>query len=115
MLTTTRNHSNFITEFKITAICVTDNYTFIGNNNGQLHLLDACTAQITRQMNGHTNRIPILCIVYCVELNTVITGSEDSTARVWNVATGKCLHVLKGHSGGVGCAAVHGTMQVAST
>ena len=30
----------------------------------------------------------------------LVTGSDDGTARVWNVATGECERVLTGHTGG---------------
>jgi WD40 repeat protein len=57
----------------------------------------------------------IICVVYCLELSWVITGSADKTARVWNVAMGACVHVLKGHTGSVLCAAVHCTTYVNCT
>ena len=31
----------------------------------------------------------------------VVTGSEDFTARVWDVVSGNCAHVLDGHTGWV--------------
>ena len=31
----------------------------------------------------------------------VVTASADKTARLWDVATGKELHVLRGHEDGV--------------
>jgi len=29
--------------------------------------------------------------------NTLMTGSSDSTCRLWNVETGECNQVLEGH------------------
>ncbi len=29
----------------------------------------------------------------------IVSGSRDSTVRIWNGASGKCERVLKGHSG----------------
>jgi WD40 repeat protein len=78
-----------------------------------LQLIDPDTAHTRRLMNGHTDRIT--CIVYCPELSRVITGSRDDTARVWDVATGECVHELRGHTRSVKCAAVHGTTYVHST
>ena len=92
---------------------MTDEHALIGGRGGQLQLIDAATVHTIRQMNGHKNEIN--CIVYCAELSRVITGSDNKTACVWNVATGKCVHKLKGHSRHVTCAAVHGTMYVNST
>jgi WD40 repeat protein len=31
----------------------------------------------------------------------VVTGSDDGTARIWRVATGRVFHVLRGHRGPV--------------
>jgi WD40 repeat protein len=86
---------------------ITDERMLTGHRNGQLQLIEPDTAQSMRQMNGHTGQIR--CIVYCPELSRVITGSDDWTARVWNVGTGKCVQVLRGHTHSVDCAAVHGT------
>ncbi|CAM6003121.1 unnamed protein product [Sphagnum balticum] len=79
-------------------------------NRASLQLIEPDTAHTMRQMNGHTGEIR--CIVHCPELSRVITGSDDKTARVWNVATGKCVNVLNGHTDDVYCAAVHGTTLV---
>jgi dynein assembly factor with WDR repeat domains 1 len=32
------------------------------------------------------------------EANHVITGSIDSTVRIWDVRTGKCLSIKQGHT-----------------
>ncbi len=75
---------------------MTDEHALIGSREGQLQLIEPNTGHTMRQMNGHTSGIS--CIVYCPELSRVITGSRDKTARVWNVATGECVHVLNGHT-----------------
>jgi len=36
----------------------------------------------------------------------VVSASEDKTLKVWNVAAGRCLATLEGHSKGVMCVAV---------
>ena len=33
----------------------------------------------------------------------VVSGSRDNTLKVWDVATGKCVATLKGHSNDVRC------------
>ncbi len=92
---------------------MTDEHALIGSTKGHLQLIEPDTAHTMWQMNGHTGAIN--CIVYCPELSRMITGSDDSTACVWNVAMGKCVHVLSGHTRGVKCAAVHGTTYVNCT
>jgi WD40 repeat protein len=32
-------------------------------------------------------------------IGLLVTGSNDKTLRVWNMATWKCVDVLEGHSG----------------
>ena len=99
-----------IIDFIISELLLTEEHALIGYSNGQLLLIDPHTASTRRTMNGHTRGIT--CIVYCPELSRVITASRDKTARVWDVATGECVHVLGGHTNWVRCAAVHGTTYV---
>jgi WD40 repeat protein len=89
---------------------ITDEHALIGHENGQLQLIEPDTAHTIRQMNGHTGLIR--CIEYCPELSRVITGSDDMTARVWNVATSECVHVLNRHSDLLLSVAVHCTTYV---
>ena len=87
---------------------MTDEHTLIGDAKGQLELIEPDTAQIIWQMN--TDNDKICYIAYCPELSSVITtGLRYKTARVWNVATGECVHVLSGHTSYLLSVAVHGT------
>ncbi len=104
-----------ILESEISAMLMIDDHALIASGlyGCQLQLIDPDTAHTMRQMNGHPDEIS--CIVYCSELSRVITGSRDKTVRVWNVAAGECVHVLRGHTNWVTCAAVHGTTYVNCT
>lgn len=42
----------------------------------------------------------------------VVSGSRDATLRVWDVDTGKCLHVLVGHVAAVRCVQYNGKLVV---
>jgi len=33
----------------------------------------------------------------------IVSASDDNTLKVWDVATGKCVATLEGHSGSVRC------------
>lgn len=44
-----------------------------------------------------------------------LTASKDCTARVWDAATGRCLHVLIGHSDAVVAAALSADGRTALT
>lgn len=36
----------------------------------------------------------------------IISASNDGTARIWDAVSGRCLHVLEGHSGHVNAVCV---------
>ena len=42
------------------------------------------------------------------DVSSVISGSEDTTLRVWNIESGSCLHILGGHEGMITCLVSHG-------
>ena len=35
--------------------------------------------------------------------NTLVTGSTDRTVRVWNMKTGQCTHIFRGHTSTIRC------------
>ena len=45
---------------------------------------------------GHTSAVNE--VVMTADGSTVVSFSKDATARVWDVATGTCSHVLRGHT-----------------
>ncbi|MCX7773328.1 MAG: TIR domain-containing protein [Clostridia bacterium] len=53
-------------------------------------------------LKGHTANI--ISASFSSDSKTILTASEDTTARAWNAADGRCLFVLKGHSGRVNAA-----------
>ena len=38
-----------------------------------------------------------VCVCLCVCVWAVVSGSRDSTLRVWDIETGECLKKLEGH------------------
>lgn len=47
-----------------------------------------------RVLEGHTGRLNAVCVGPGGA--TALTVSDDYTGRVWDLASGTCLHVLKG-------------------
>lgn len=83
------------------------NQVATGSNGKEdlVHVWDVATAKPTMTLkrvpkndkaNGHTDAITSLS--YSKDGTRLLTTSFDNTARIWDVATGKQLHVLKGHS-----------------
>jgi F-box/WD-40 domain protein MET30 len=53
----------------------------------------------TKVFKGHTNGV--MCLQF--DENVLITGSYDTTAKVWDTETGQEIRTLKGHSSGIRC------------
>ena len=54
-------------------------------------------------------------VAFSPDGKTLVTSSDDSTARVWNTATGEIEMKLTGHTGWVLGAAINGSGNVATT
>ena len=52
-----------------------------------------------KKLEGHSNGVTSVCMP--ADGSLVVSGSEDSTVRVWDSTTGLMLMELKGHSGAV--------------
>ena len=50
-------------------------------------------------LGGHTG--PLTNAAAAADGSLLITTSSDSTARVWELEKGECLHVLTGHTAAV--------------
>lgn len=57
---------------------------------------------LTRYVPGHLS----LTAMMWMEGNTLVSGNADNTLRVWNISTGHCMHVLRGHRSSVTSLAV---------
>lgn len=47
--------------------------------------------------------------------NTAISGSRDTTLRVWDLPSGTCRGVLMGHQASVRCLEIHGDLVVSGS
>ncbi len=52
-------------------------------------------------LEGHTAFVQ--AFAFSRDGSTLVTGSEDATMRVWDVATKRCLHTLTAHIAAVNC------------
>ncbi|ONI88740.1 hypothetical protein ALI22I_17250 [Saccharothrix sp. ALI-22-I] len=55
-------------------------------------------------LTGHTDIVTAVAVT--PDGSRAVTGSQDATARVWDLATGRELHILTGHAAPVGAVAV---------
>ncbi|KAJ5081938.1 F-box and WD repeat-containing protein [Penicillium alfredii] len=63
-------------------------------------------------LRGHTSTVRCLKMS---DRNTAISGSRDTTLRIWDLATGTCRNVLVGHQASVRCLAIHGDLVVSGS
>jgi F-box and WD-40 domain protein CDC4 len=49
------------------------------------------------------------------DANTAISGSRDTTLRVWDLPSGRCRGILMGHQASVRCLEIHGDIVVSGS
>lgn len=64
-----------------------------------VHIWDVRAGKHIHKLSGHTKWIRSIRMVG----DTVITGSDDWTARIWSISRGACDAVLANHGGPVRC------------
>lgn len=79
-----------------TGICLR---IFAGHNHGLLPIAFLPSKHETGGENDFENEMNI----YTRDL--VITGSQDTTAKIWSFESGECLKTLEGHIGAILCLA----------
>lgn len=61
---------------------------------------DLETNKVIRSYHGHLSGV--YCLTIHPSLDLLITGSRDSTAKVWDMRTKACVHTLASHGNTVG-------------
>ncbi|MBO0790916.1 MAG: protein kinase, partial [Ktedonobacteraceae bacterium] len=60
------------------------------------HILCLFTGQSMRVFRGHTGNITALCL--SPDGDWLLSGSEDTTLRLWETTTGSCIRLFQGHT-----------------
>jgi F-box and WD-40 domain protein CDC4 len=76
----------------------------------ELTFPDYSTPQFT--LRGHTSTVRCLKMS---DSTTAISGSRDTTLRIWDLKKGLCKHVLIGHQASVRCLEIHGDVVVSGS
>lgn len=63
-------------------------------------------------LRGHTSTVRCLKMS---DANTAISGSRDTTLRIWDLKKGICKHILVGHQASVRCLEIHGDIVVSGS
>ena len=62
----------------------------------RIHQYDAHTGEEIRVLEGHS--LDVVSLVFSKDGNSLVSGSNDQTIRIWDCETGKDLRTLKGSS-----------------
>ena len=93
-----------------------------GSDDGAVKLWDAATDSELRTLTGHTRpagRPPpgrparptiVRSVAFSADNLVVASGSEDYTAKTWDVSTGALLRTFEGHEGAITSMALCGTL-----
>ena len=65
------------------------------STDSAIHILDVNRGECLQTLVGHTNGI--WSVVFSPDGQSLISGSSDTTVRIWDWVTGKCRRVLQGH------------------
>ena len=74
-------------------------------------LIRSCRTSV-HTLRGHTSTVRCLKMS---DAKTAISGSRDTTLRVWDLTTGACTNVLMGHQASVRCLEIHGDLVVSGS
>lgn len=73
-----------------------------------IHVHLTQTGQLLRLLKGHEGGVWALKYFS----NTLVSGLTDRDVRVWNIRTGKCTHIFRGHTSTVRCLDILHPVQV---
>ena len=75
-------------------------YLAVGTWGGSsVQLIDTSSWQVIRTFEGHTDWAR--SVAFSPDGQLLASGSRDETIKLWEVATGREVRTLKGHTGGV--------------
>lgn len=88
-------------------VCLKDTSKIVtGGNDGNAVVFNKSSETIVAVLKGHSKAIT--SVVHHPSEDLVITGSQDSTARIWGVQrSSPCAHVIRAHDGPVTGLSLH--------
>jgi len=78
-----------------------EKYVFAGTAGGSIHMWDLDTQKIVVSLKEHRNSCTTLAVPFSPLTSTLVSGSQDTNVKVWDLRTGKSSHTFRGHDGPV--------------
>uniref|UniRef100_A0A8D3CXK0 Pre-mRNA-processing factor 19 n=1 Tax=Scophthalmus maximus TaxID=52904 RepID=A0A8D3CXK0_SCOMX len=89
-------------------LCPSDtNKVLTGGADKNVVVFDKSEEQIVATLKGHTKKVT--SVIYHPSQSVVFSASPDNTIRVWSVAGGNCVQVVRAHEAGVTGLSLHAT------
>nr|GEV76421.1 transducin beta-like protein 3 [Tanacetum cinerariifolium] len=85
---------------------VEEQFLAVATSVEQVRVYDLTSMSCSYVLAGHTDIV--LCLDTCTTSSgrtLIVTGSKDSTVRLWDANSRSCIGVGKGHTGGIGAVA----------
>ena len=70
-------------------------------NRGPIRIWDTTSGDLVRELPGHANGDSARRVVFSPDGRLLASGGDDWTVRLWNVDTGKEVHLLRAHRYGM--------------
>jgi len=67
------------------AVSADGKFAAVGEETGKIKIIDLATGQIAKTLAGHTG--PVTGVTFSADASKLVSGSQDKTFRVWNLAT----------------------------
>jgi WD40 repeat protein len=66
------------------------------NHGGTTNIRDVESGELKKTLEGHSYGVSV--VAYSSDGKSIVTGSEDCTAKIWDVESGELKRTLEGHS-----------------
>ncbi|KAG9294167.1 hypothetical protein G9A89_021526 [Geosiphon pyriformis] len=78
----------------VTSLQMCNKYIVVGMDNKKIHIFGASDGKYVKTLTGHEGGV--WALQYFDEI--LVSGGCDRDVRVWDIKTGQCNHVLRGHT-----------------
>ena len=85
----------------VSDLFASDGGVFVALDGGSVLVLDESTLEERQRLRSEGEVAIAWCVTVCGDL--AISGHLDGSLRGWNIATGGCEHVIRGHDAVVRC------------
>ena len=78
-----------------------EKYAFAGTAGGSIHMWDLESQKIAVSLKEHRNACNCLAVPYSPLAASLVSGSQDTNVKVWDLRTGKSSYTFRGLEGPV--------------